>query len=77
MFEPKQVSLGCAEITVTAAEGGEGTGITQRFEGAESVTVTCTCTSDGKTYSTTKTCPSGNNNTCDCSSPTNPRIICG
>lgn len=42
-----------------------------------STTVTCICTSNGKTYSTTKDCPSNQGNLCDCSTPTSPSITCG
>jgi hypothetical protein len=66
-----------ATVTIKAAVGGNGVGITQAFEDVtNSVTVTCTCHSGNQTYSTTTTCP-GNNNTCDCSTPSSPRIICG
>jgi hypothetical protein len=40
---------------------------------SESVTVTCTCGSK----SSSTTCPSEKNNTCDCSDPDHPKVICG
>jgi len=49
------------EIAVSAKKAGEST-------------VTCTCLSTGK--SVTKQCPN-DNNTCDCSDPNHPKIICG
>lgn len=66
-----------AEVTVKPAVGGLGIAISQKFvEIPDSYTVTCTCTDGGKAYSTTTTC-AGGNNTCDCSTPTSPRVICG
>lgn len=76
MFEPKRISFGGADITISSARGGNGTSVAQKADGVDGVTVTCTCYDKDKSYSTTKTC-SGVNNTCDCSTPTSPQIICG
>ncbi|MDO7207205.1 hypothetical protein Q5M48_03260 [Acinetobacter nosocomialis] len=70
---------GKAEIDISPAFSGSGVVISQKFiaiDGTLSTTVTCTCTDQGNTYSTSKSCANGNN-TCDCSTPSNPRIICG
>lgn len=70
---------GKAEVDVSPALSGSGVVISQKFtavDGTLSTTVTCTCTDQGKTYSTSKSCPNGNNN-CDCSTPSKPKINCG
>ena len=70
---------GNVEVEVSAASPGAGVVVSQKFtasDGKTSTTVTCTCTSNGHTYSTTKDCPNGNN-TCDCSTPSSPKITCG
>ena len=46
---------------VIGADGGAGT-----------KTCTCTCSE----HSTSKTCDSSSNPTCDCSTPTNPKLTC-
>lgn len=72
-------SAGKAEVEVSPASPGSGVVISQKFtatDGTLSTTVTCTCTDGGKTYSTSKSCPNGNN-TCDCSTPSSPKITCG
>lgn len=73
------VSGGKAEVEVFPASKGSGVVTSQKFTNANgtlSTTVTCTCTDGGKTYSASKSCPNGNN-TCDCSTPSNPQITCG
>ena len=73
-------SGGKVQIDVAPASKGDGVIINQHFttsSGTKSTTVTCTCTdANGGTHSTTKQCPNGNN-TCDCSTPSSPKIICG
>jgi hypothetical protein len=39
-------------------------------------TCTCSCTSGGKTYTASKTCKSTSNPSCDCSTPTSPKVTC-
>ena len=71
---------GSVDVEVSQCLGGNGVTVSQRFtatDGTESTTVTCTCwDSAGHSYSTTKQCPDGNN-TCDCSTPSSPKITCG
>lgn len=66
------------DVTVASASSGTGVMVVQRFGSSQagSTTVTCSCTDNGKTYTTTKECP-GTNNTCDCSTPSKPKITCG
>jgi hypothetical protein len=66
-----------AQVSVSSAALGSGVMVVQRFgDRAKESTVTCTCTdASGKTYSTTKEC-SGNSPTCDCSTPSSPKITC-
>ena len=66
-----------AEITVSPASAGDGVLVVQTFANIETTTVTCTCTSDGKTYTTTKQCANAGDSFCDCRTPTNPTITCG
>lgn len=71
---------GNVEVEVRQASPGSGVVLSQKFttsDGTASTTVTCTCTdAAGKTHSTTKSCSNGNN-TCDCSTPSSPKIACG
>lgn len=48
-------------------------GIRSTVNKSSSTTVSCTC--GDKTVK--KECPSDKNNTCDCSDPKNPKVICG
>ena len=76
MFEPKRVKFGPTDVTISSPKGDNGTMVAQMAKGVDGVTVTCTCYDGDKSYSTTKICP-GDKNTCDCSTPSNPTIICG
>lgn len=65
-----------AEVSISAASQGNGVVVAHKFGKAGESTVTCTCTdASGKTYTTTKEC-SGNSPTCDCSTPSSPKITC-
>lgn len=68
-------------VEVGEASPGDGVVVSHHFtasNGAQSTHVTCTCSDSatGKSYSTSKDCPNGNN-TCDCSTPSSPKIYCG
>jgi hypothetical protein len=65
-------------IEARAAINGDGIVITQAINniGTTSRSVICTCWKDGKSYTTTKTCPNNTGNHCDCSDAKNPRITC-
>ena len=66
-----------ADISVAPASSGNGVVVVQKFPHTDSATVTCTCIDGNKTYTTTAQCASISGNTCDCSTPSSPRVTCG
>lgn len=72
-------SGGTVEVETNEASNGEGFLTSAHYTskvGVQSTTVTCTCYDHGNSWSTTKSCPNGNN-TCDCTTPSSPTISCG
>lgn len=84
--KPKQTVVplptgGKLEIEVTDNSKGSAT-IKQSIFDVKGIlladtTCSCICTSGGKEYKASKTCSSGKCGTCDCSTPTSPKISCG